>query len=340
MATRDIVVIGASSDGIDALNKLVAPLPSELSAAIFVVQHLASSSMNDLPNILARHTSLGAQLATDGERFQRGRIYVAPADHHLFIDSDQMFLSQGPRENRVRPAIDPLFRSAALAHGARAIGVILSGSLDDGTAGLMAIKNAGGLAMVQDPSDALTPEMPQSALDYVEVDYRLTASELGALLGRLVAQPLPTASDEAPETTDRAALEREVGIIRDESGVINTADQLGRQVPASCPECGGPLWEVDGEMPRFRCHTGHAFTGRHLAAGLQEAEETSLWAALRVMEERARMLRRLAKKDEDRGYRLDHESFAAKAKEAEQHVNQLRNFLSARSLAHSADPAN
>ena len=339
MATRDIVVIGASSGGIEALTKLVRNLPSELPAAIFIVQHTAPSSKNYLPEILARHTSLTTHLAEDGKRFERGRIYIAPADYHLLIDLDRMFLSRGPRENRVRPAIDPLFRSAALSHGSKVIGVILSGLLDDGTAGLAAVKQVGGLAVVQTPHDALTPDMPQSALDHVDVDYCLAASELGALLGRLVTQALSTGSDHAQATSGQSTLAREVGIMREESGDIDTAIELGRPIPASCPECGGPLWEVDGEISRFRCHTGHAFTARHLVSGLQEAEETALWAALRVMEERARMLRRLATEDEKRGNRLSHAAFAAKAAEAEEHVKQLRNLLNSRPPTQGANEA-
>ena len=337
MATRDIVVIGASSGGIEALTKLTRGLPPELPAAIFVVQHLALSSKNYLPEILARHTSLKTHLAQEGKRFERGRIYIAPADYHLLIDADRMFLSRGPRENRVRPAIDPLFRSAALSHGSRVIGVILSGLLDDGTAGLAAVKKVGGLAVVQSPHDALTPEMPQSALDHVDVDYCLAASEMGALLGRLVAQALPTDADHAQETASQSALAREVGIMREESGDIDTAIELGRPIPASCPECGGPMWEVGGAIPRFRCHTGHAYTARHLVSGLQEAEETALWAALRVMEERARMLRRLADEDAKRGNRLSHAAFATKAAEAEEHVKQLRNLLNSRPPQHGPD---
>jgi len=339
MATRDIVVIGASSGGIEALTKLVRSLPSELPAAIFIVQHIALSSKNYLPEILARRTSLRTHLAEDDRRFERGRIYVAPANYHLLIDSDHMFLSQGPRENRVRPAIDPLFRSAALSHGSKVIGVILSGLLDDGTAGLAAIKKAGGLAVVQAPADALSPDMPQSALDHVDVDYSLAASEVGSLLGRLVAEALPTESNDLQVTADQSALAREVGIIREESSDIDTAIKLGRPIPASCPECGGPLWEIDGEIPRFRCHTGHAFTARHLVSGLQEAEETALWAALRVMEERVRMLQRLAMEDEKRGNRLSHGAFTAKAAESEQHVKQLRNLLNSRPATREVDEA-
>lgn len=327
-----MIVIGASSGGIDALEVVVAGLPSDLPAAVFVVQHIAAYSTNYLPKMLDRQSRLAAKLAVDGTRFEYGHIYVAPADRHLLVDKEQMYLSQGPRENRVRPAIDPLFRSAALSLRQRVIGVILSGSLDDGTSGLEAVKAGGGLAVVQRPTDALTAEMPQSAIDHVDVDHVVSAAEMGGLLDRLVRSEATVGTDGNSPDFMAEAVEREVEILRDESGGIEAALQLGRMVPASCPECGGPLWEVDGKLPRFRCHTGHAFTARHLAAGLEEAEEQSLWVALRVMEERARMLKRLAKKDAERGHSQAQRVFSDKAREAEEHVERLKGLLGTRQL--------
>ena len=323
MPNRGIIVVGASSGGIEALTQVVRGLPSNLPASIFVVQHVAAHSGNYLAEMLARETPLEAKTAEDREPIRRGVIYVAAADRHLLIDHEQVFLSQGPRENRTRPAIDPLFRSAALSHGPAVIGVILSGSLDDGTAGLQAVKRAGGVAVVQDPASALTPDMPRSASDNVEVDHRLPATEIGPVLGQLAAEePSP-----AGGVGDLSDLRAEHGVIRRETGSIDTATRLGELVPASCPDCGGPLWEMAGDFPRFRCHTGHAFTARHLIAGLGEAEEQSLWVALRVMEERARMLRRLARQDSERGHSLSADVFGEKADEADQHVRRLRGLL-------------
>ena len=332
MPFRDIVVIGASSGGIDALGKLFNSLPHDVQASFLVVQHIASHSINRLPHILQRETAVSVQTATDGARMERGQAYVAPADHHLIIDREQMFLSKGPRENRTRPAIDPLFRSAALSHGPRVIGVVLSGSLDDGTAGLGAIKKSGGIAVVQDPQDALTPDMPQSALDHVEIDHCVPVDQMGPLLQELTAQEF-TDGVGSHDEAHRTALQREVDVIRRESGEISTATRLGELVPASCPDCGGPLWEVEDEVPRFRCHTGHAFTARHLVAGLEEAEETSLWVALRVMEERVRMLQRMAKRDSERGSAHSEQIFAEKATEAEEHVRRIRGLLHSSSSA-------
>lgn len=326
MPNRDIVVVGASAGGIEALGEMVAGLPPRFVAALFVVQHVASDSINYLPTMLGNRSLLPVQAAVDGAPIQPGKIYVAPPNRHLLIDHEQMYLSQGPRENRMRPAVDPLFRSAALAHGPRVIGVILSGALDDGTSGLVAVKDAGGLAVVQDPKTAVTPDMPQSALDYVEVDHCVSAAEVGPLLGALSSQNITANGHEASDARI-AALRKEVGIMIHESGDIPTAEELGELIPASCPECGGPLWEMDDGIPRFRCHTGHAFTARHLVAGLKEAEEQSLWVALRVMEERVRMLRRLAKKENSRNHKLAGESFMQKADEADEHVRRLRSLL-------------
>jgi len=327
MPTQYIVVIGASAGGIEALGEVVAGLPLDIDAAIFVVQHMASSLESHLPKILQRRTSLPVSSAIDRDEIRRGSVYVAPPDYHLLVDRKQMFLSHGPRENRVRPAVDPLFRSAALSWGRQAIGVILSGSLDDGTSGLLAIKKAGGRSIVQDPSTAVTPDMPQSALDYVEIDHCKPLREIGPLLGQLTSEPVPSEANREPNDFDHAILAREVEIMTRETGDIATAVELGELVPASCPDCGGPMWEIDEAVPRFRCHTGHAYTARHLAAGLQEAEEQSLWVALRVMEERVRMLRRLAKQDSRRGHKLAAESFEQKAAEADEHVRRLRSLL-------------
>ena len=327
MPTRNIIVIGASHGGIEAVTELVRGLPSRLSASLFVVQHVAWNSVNYLSTMFDRETSLTVKSAEDGESIRPGTIYVAVADRHLLIDADQVFLSRGPRENRVRPAVDPLFRSAALSHGERVIGVVLSGALDDGTAGLIAIKNSGGLAVVQDPETAMTPDMPHSALQHVAVDHCLPVAEIGPLLGDLTDEERRVPAGASTHADDSAAMQREVDIMRRGTGEIHSIEAMGELVAASCPDCGGPLWEMNEDFPRFRCHTGHAFTARHLSEGLQEAEEKALYVALRVMEERVRMLKRLAKRDQERGHKFAYESFADKAAEAEEHVRRLRGLL-------------
>ena len=330
MAASRVIVIGASSGGIEALTQVAAGLPADLPAAVFVVQHVAPDSKNYLAKALSAHSAIAAKTAEHGDRVEDGQLMVAHSDRHLLLDTDRVTLSRGPRENRSRPAIDPLFRSAALAFGPRTIGVVLSGSLDDGTAGLQAIKQCGGIAVAQDPDDAITPDMPQSAIDNVDVDHIAPATEIAALLVRLIHEAEPEEPEEALAPEIRRGLEREVAILRNESGDIETAVQLGDLASFSCPDCGGPLWEMRDEKMRFRCHTGHAFTAKYLANGMKQAEERSLWVALRVMEERVRMLRRLAKDDDKRGGEsAARRIFADRALEAEEHVKSLRNLLSA-----------
>jgi len=328
MRSRNIVVIGASAGGIEALGEVAANLPSDFQGSICLVQHLAASTNSQFDRVLKRRMSLPVEIAVDRNRIQPGTFYVAPPDQHLLIDGEQMFLSRGPRENRVRPAVDPLFRSAALARGERAVGVILSGSLDDGTSGLLSIQKAGGVTIVQEPSTALAPDMPQSALDSVDVDHCLPPDEIGSLLGRLTSESVEASSKFKPDEQETAWLKQEVGILMKERSDIATASGLGDLVPASCPECGGPLWEVKDDVKRFRCHTGHAYTARHLAAGLKEAEEQALWVALRVMEERVRMLRRLSSSDIAKGKNRSAGSFTQRAEEAQEHVDRLRDLLS------------
>lgn len=327
MSTRNIVVMGASTGGIETLGQVLERLPADFPATVFIVQHTAASSGNHLPQILNRKTDLNVTLAVDAQHFAPNQVYVAPADYHLIIDNKQMYLSRGPRENRTRPAIDPLFRSAALCHDNRSIGVILSGALDDGTAGLVAINKSGGLSIVQDPDTAIMPDMPRYALEQVEVDYCIPVQEIGPLLDQLVREELSDGFYFPSDPSHQHELQREIDILHRQSGTIDDTEYFGELEPASCPECGGPLWRVHGDFPRYRCHTGHAFSARHLLAGLEVAEEEAFWVALRVLEERIRLLRRLAKKNVHDGSSARGNSYAAHAEEAEQHARILREVL-------------
>ena len=286
---RKIIVVGTS--GLEALDQLVGQLPTDLPASLFLVQHMAAHNSGEpLLRRLSRHQAFRPKLAEDKERFKPGRIYVAPPDTHLLLKTDHVLVAKGARENRYRPAIDPLFRSAAVAYGARVIGVVLTGMLDDGTAGLMAIKRCGGVTVVQDPADAAYSGMPMSALDNVDVDFCVALAQMGPLLTRLVAQS-PGKSKAVPSDirTEAVIAERVLSDIEQVNG-------LGEQVPYNCPNCGGVLWEIDTPgKKRYRCHTGHSYTGPALLASQSEKIEEMLWVSLRMFEERKNLLTSMAK---------------------------------------------
>lgn len=288
---RDIIVVGTSAGGLEALDTLVGGLPPGLAATVFVVQHMAPHASGEaLTRRLSRHTAFGATLATDGERFARGHIYIAPPDNHLLLTAATMLVRKGARENRSRPGIDPLFRSAAVAHGPRVIGVVLTGMLDDGTAGLVAIKRCGGVTAVQDPKDAAYPGMPQSALDNLDVDYCVPIAEMGALLATVVAKPHGKRKSIPSDIRTEAEIAERV--LSD----VGQVDGLGRQVPYSRPSCGGVLWEMGrARGKRYRCHTGHSFTAQTLLASQSEKIEEVLWISLRMFEERRNLLTSMAR---------------------------------------------
>ena len=258
-----IVVIGASSGGLDALRVLVAALPADFPSPIAVVLHTAPHSPGVLDSILSRSGLLPAVYPDSGERLHGGRIYLAPADYHLLIEPGRVRLSKGPRENRFRPAVDPLFRTAAQVFGPAAIGVVLSGNLDDGAAGLWAIKRLGGTAIVQDPADAMFPSMPANVLQYVKTDHRVPLRAIAPLLVRLTAEPVDAAGPrQVPER-----MEIEVKVAREEDPLKAGIERIGEPSPMACPECHGVLrqWNEDGRF-RYRCHTGHAFSADSLLA--------------------------------------------------------------------------
>lgn len=322
MANRDIITIGASAGGVEALMTLARTLPGDLPASVFIVQHVAPQQPSAMADLLSRSGPLAVQIAEDRTEFKPSRIYVAPPDRHLMIDRSYAYLTRGPRENLVRPAVDPLFRSAAVVHGPHVIGVILSGTLDDGTSGLGAIKRCGGVAVVQDPQDARFAEMPQSAADHVEVDYTVPLSQMGDLLVRLAA-----AAPGAPATPSQELL-MEVEMARAGGGSAALLDGIGDLAALTCEACGGPLWEIRNEkIVRFRCREGHSYTAKSLLQEQKDGIEQSLWAAVQTMDERVRVLERLVAYDEERGRKGGLASFRARAQETREHANHLRQFL-------------
>jgi two-component system, chemotaxis family, protein-glutamate methylesterase/glutaminase len=291
MARRDIVVIGTSAGGHEALARLCQSLPSDFSAAVFVVWHMPAHGLGLLPAIIRPDCSLPATNAQDGEAIRPGRIYVAPPDQHLLVQDGHVRLTRGPKENRFRPAIDPLFRSAAYSAGPRVIGVVLTGALDDGTSGLWAIKDQGGIAVVQDPQDAAFAGMPTSAISNVPVDFVTPLSEMGTLLVRLTREEI---EDKDPANI-RERLEQDIRGARMERHDEQDMEQLGQPSVFTCPECHGTLWKIEeGKIVRFRCRTGHAYTAQSLLEELTEDVEDTLWTAVRSLEEKASLMRHIA----------------------------------------------
>lgn len=318
---RDIVVIGASAGGVEALGQIVAHLPGDLEAAVFVVLHIPASGTSVLPAILERRGDLPAAHAEDEDRIEHGRIYIAPPDHHLLVGTDTMHVTRGPKENGYRPAIDTLFRSAAQTFGPRIVGAVLSGVLDDGTAGLALIKAHGGRTLVQDPEDALYPMMPANAIEFVGPDYVLPAEEIGPALVDATREPAGTL---ALEVTDPIQEEDFIQVDRGGSDHPQAGDPKG----LTCPECGGALWEADEVgVPRFRCRVGHAYSVASMLAHHSASVEAGLWASLRALEERAAITRRMAARARNQGRRLAAERFERQANAAIEQALVIRQAL-------------
>ncbi|UQN10760.1 chemotaxis protein CheB [Deinococcus sp. QL22] len=295
MLTDPIVVIGASAGGIEALQALVAGLPQEFPAAICVVLHLNAHHPSTLPAILSRAGPLPALHPRDGELLQPGHIYIAPPDHHLLVEGDRLGVKKGPKENRFRPAVDALFRSAAHTRAPHVIGVVLSGVLDDGTSGLWNIKRLGGVAVVQDPQDAAFDAMPRHALEQVEVNYQVRAQEMGPLLAQLVQDSTLYQMEAAMDEQQRERLAMEVHIAAEGPKSPASVGQFGSYTPFTCPECHGAMVQIqEGEGLRFRCHTGHAYTSHTLLTELSETIEDKLYQTQRAMEEGILLLERLS----------------------------------------------
>lgn len=324
MPGRDIIVVGTSAGGVEALKQLAAGLPADLPAAVFVVLHLTPDAASVLPKILSRAGPLPASHPQDGEPIRHGQIYVAPPDQHLLVERGRVRLSRGPREHNVRPAVDPLFRSASRAYGPRVIGVILSGSLNDGTLGLLTVKARGGKAVVQSPRDALFPSMPASAIESVPVDEIVPVSEMALVLERLVREPLVT--DEGGAAVPDSIETAEEKIARDMA-----AQERGERqaVPSiyTCPECGGVMWQIDqGWFVAFHCHTGHIYSLQTLLVDQAEALEEALWAAIRSLKEKASLARQMLARQSPGLPPQSAERFREQARAADEHAEILRRL--------------
>ena len=320
----NVVVVGASAGGVASLMQFVGGLPADLEAAVGVALHVPEESPSALPAILSRQGPLRAAHAVDGEPLLHGRIYVAPPGRHLLVKRASVRAVNGPNENGHRPAVDPLFRSAARAHGRRTIGVILSGSLDDGTAVLYSIKRHGGAALVQDPEDALFDGMPLSAIEHVSVDF---VGDVAALVKEIVrrTRELTAGPDLEIDVSDDSD---ELDVVEMDSGTPDPADWSAVPSGLTCPECHGALFERrDGTLTRYRCRTGHAFSAESLAAAQSKGVEDALWIALRALEENAALLRTMAERARDRGQDRSSQRYASQARAIESRAKVIRDAL-------------
>jgi len=320
---RNVIVIGASAGGIRALSSLIAGLPDDLDAAILVVLHLSKRSNADVITMgFQKQTTLNCQVATEGAKIKKGHLYLAPPEHHLMISSGNIHLTQGPHENKYRPSIDVLFRSAAVHYGHRTIGIILTGLLDDGTSGMSAIGKAGGICIVQDPADAEYGDMPQSVLNNMEVDYKVSLTKIPTVVEVLMSQPLPL------EKAIPVELKIEADITEKVMSDLNQLRKIADRSDFICPDCGGGLWAIRNDpMHRYRCHTGHVYTERLLVERQVEGIEESLWVSIRMLEERRNMMLLMRTHDEEAGNLQLAESNQGRAIEIDRHIKKLKQVL-------------
>jgi two-component system, chemotaxis family, protein-glutamate methylesterase/glutaminase len=315
MIKRDIIVVGASAGGLSPLKSFVSSLPSNFEGSVFIVLHIPPYSETRLAFILSKAGKLKVVQPKDGEQIKPGMIYVAANDHHLLLEDSKVIVKKGPKENRFRPSIDALFRSAAYVYGSRVIGIVLSGLLNDGTSGLWSIKRLGGVTIIQEPEDAEYPQMPQNVLEYVEVDYTLPVVQMGELVVKLSEERAPKMKKIS--ANEMKLLELEILIAtRDDAfdlGIMN----FGELTTFTCPDCHGALARLkEGKLIRFRCHTGHAYTASTLLAELTTSVEGMLWQGMRGMEEMNLLLQDIEKHLKELGHRKQAAIFKGKAEEA------------------------
>jgi two-component system, chemotaxis family, protein-glutamate methylesterase/glutaminase len=325
---HDIVVIGASAGGVEAIGRVVSELPRDLRASVLVVLHV-SRGKSLLPDILTRVGRLRASHAEDGQLLQYGRIYVAPPDHHLVVEPGRARVVHTASENGVRPAVDPLFRSAARSYGGRVIAVLLTGSLDDGTAGMAAVKAAGGVTIAQDPEEAFSPGMPRSAIAAGCIDHVLPIRDIPVLIGALIDEEAADRRVDASHPHLRR-MEPDLG---PSTLAVHDNDRPGRPSVFSCPECHGTLWEADeAGLLRFRCRVGHLYSPETMLSAQTDEVDRALWTALRTLEERAAMAHKLAERARRRNHPFVDKAFTERAAETEREADQIRQLLFRRSV--------
>jgi two-component system chemotaxis response regulator CheB len=320
---KKIIVIGASAGGFNALAQLLIGLPADNNIAVFIVLHLSKNSSGEIIiNHLKQKTSLVCRVPSDRDPIKGGCLYLAPPDHHMMIKDGIIRIHNGPQENRWRPSIDVLFRSAAASYDSHVIGIILSGLMDDGTSGMLAIKRSGGVCIVQEPSEALYPDMPNSVLNQVEVDYQVSIADMGYIIKDNLTKP-PSHIKQIPRDVKIEAEITERMI----SG-IDQLEQIGKQSEFMCPDCGGGLWKIahDGTQ-RYRCYTGHVYTENILNEKLSEDIEESLWISIRIMEEKRNLLNIMACHEKEEGHEAQSIETKKRSEETNVHIGRLKTIL-------------
>ncbi len=334
-SSRDIVVIGASAGGLNALLEMIGQLPEDLPAALFVVVHTAPDNPGTLPDLLGRRGKLTCRWPVGEERIEHGVIYLAPPDHHLLIKRGYVLAARGPQENGFRPAVDPLFRTAAATYGPRVIGIVLSGGMDDGTYGLIRIRRNGGVAIAQDPEEALVPSMPASAINIAGVDQVLKSGEIARTLERLVRESVTEGEADVARRENHRPDVAEVGAAGLERHAFKHPPSA-----FSCPECGGALWELrDGELIRYRCHVGHSYTAETLLDHQAQRLEAAMYTALRALEEYAELRRRMALRAEQGRFPSNAARYVRHAEDAEAKAKLIRDLLTASQVVNASGKA-
>lgn len=321
-----VIVVGASAGGMNALSEFAGQLERGIDAAIFIVMHLSGTGISSsLVNNLQSFTTLKCEIAEEGASIIKGHIYIASPNLHLLVKKDKIILGRGPEENRWRPSIDVLFRSAAAAYSTRVIGVVLTGLLDDGTTGMLAIRRSGGTCIVQNPNEAEYPDMPLSVLENMEVNYCISLSQMGEVISG-ITQTIP---EEIPAPND-VIIESQIAerVVVDYDHI----KQLGEKSIYACPDCGGGLWDItkddgQGKVVRYRCHIGHSYSEKDLVIKQGEIFEATLWTALRIMEERRNLLKKMADEHAKKGLSAMAKSYKDKTDAIQVHVDQMKEVL-------------
>jgi len=318
-----IVTIGASAGGLNAISELVTQLPSNLNAAVLIVIHLSKAAIGDfLLERIRKNSKLPCQIGRHGDAIARGQIYIAAPDEHLLINDNKIIIGHGPPENRFRPSIDVLFRSAAASAGERVIGIVLTGLLNDGTAGMMAIKQCGGYCIVQDPNEAEYPSMPLSVLENMEADHCVSLKAMGDIIERITQKQIVKRG----ATPQNVIVESRLSELA--ATGLDGVSRLGKKTLLACPDCGGGLWVVkNGWVKHYRCHIGHSYSEQDLDVKQSEKIESTMWVAVRMMEERKLLINRLAKENNERGLRQLSQSYEEQGQHLEEHITRLKELI-------------